>query len=56
MVRGDTHELYNCRENNNRTQEHFAIYGLPTQVITDNGAQITSQEFEEFLKSNGIQH
>ena len=29
---------------------------VPTQVVTDNAAQFTSQEFEEFLKSNGIQH
>ena len=29
---------------------------LPTQVVTDNEAQFKSQEFEEFLKLNGIQH
>ena len=34
----------------------FATHGLPTQVVTDNGPQFTSQEFEVFLKSNGIQH
>ena len=34
----------------------FATHGLPTQVVTDNGAQFTSQEFGEFLKLNGIQH
>ena len=34
----------------------FVTHGLPTQVVTDNGAQFTSQEFEDFLKSNGIQH
>ena len=33
----------------------FVSHGLPTQVVTDNEAQFTSQEFEDFLKSNGIQ-
>ena len=34
----------------------FVTHGLPTPVVTDNGAQFKSQEFEDFLKSNGIQH
>ena len=36
----------------------FATHGLPTEVVTDNGPQFTShnQEFEVFLKANGIQH
>ena len=37
-------------------QKLFATHGLPTQVITDNGPQSTSQEFEVFLEANGIQH
>ena len=31
----------------------FATHELPIQVVTENGAQFTSQEF---LKLNGIQH
>ena len=34
----------------------FATHGLPKEFITDNGAQFTSAEFEEFMKSNGICH
>ena len=34
----------------------FAAYGLPQQVVTDNGPQFTSTEFSYFMKSNGIKH
>ena len=34
----------------------FSRFGLPKQVVTDNGPQFVSQEFEDFLKNNGIKH
>ena len=34
----------------------FAAHRLPELLVSDNGAQFTSQEFEEFLKANGIKH
>lgn len=34
----------------------FAAYGLPTTIVTDGGPQFKSQEFGNFLKSNGIHH
>ena len=34
----------------------FSSYGLPEQLVSDNGPQFTSTEFEKFLKSNGIKH
>ena len=33
-----------------------AAYGLPAQVVTDNGSQFTSDEFATFMKMNGIKH
>ena len=34
----------------------FARFGLPEQILTDNGPQLVSEEFQEFTRSNGIQH
>ena len=34
----------------------FSIYGLPNQVVTDNGRQFTSNQFKSFMKQNGINH
>jgi transposase InsO family protein len=34
----------------------FAAYGLPEQVMSDNGSQFTLQEFADFMKRNGTKH
>ena len=34
----------------------FGRHGLPEIVVTDNGSNFVSKEFEEFLKQNGIRH
>ena len=34
----------------------FAIYGIPEEIVTDNGRQFISDTFETFLKRNGIKH
>ena len=34
----------------------FAPYGLPEQVVTNNGPQFSAGEFNSFLKSNGVKH
>ncbi len=31
-------------------------WGLPRQIITDNGPQFTSYRFQEFLKQHNIKH
>ena len=37
-------------------RQTFAAYGLPDQVVTDNGPQFMSEEFVTFLKSQGVKH
>ncbi|XDV15015.1 hypothetical protein PO909_015169 [Leuciscus waleckii] len=34
----------------------FGRFGLPQQLVSDNGPQLVSEEFEAFMKANGIQH
>ena len=34
----------------------FANFGLPEEVVSDNGPQFTSQEFNRFCVNNGIKH
>ena len=34
----------------------FAQYGLPEQLVSDNGPQFTSDDFAQFLRSNGVKH
>ena len=33
----------------------FSDWGLPTQIVSDNGPQFISEEFKTFLRENGIQ-
>ena len=34
----------------------FGSYGIPEQLVSDNGPQFVSDEFAMFLKQNGVKH
>ena len=37
-------------------QHLFSRYGIPEQIVSDNGPQFRSEEFEGFTRSLGIRH
>lgn len=39
-----------------KLREMFATHGLPETIVSDNGTNFTSCEFEEFMLRNGIKH
>jgi transposase InsO family protein len=34
----------------------FATYGLPDQIVSDNGPQFTAEDFAAFMQANGVRH
>ena len=34
----------------------FSFHGIPRRLVTDNGPQFRSVEFQEFMKGNGVKH
>ena len=38
------------------SKHFFSNFGLPDEIVSDNGPQFTAQQFQEFCKCNGIKH
>ena len=39
-----------------KLRDVFCRYGIPQQLVSDNGSQFTSEECCKFMKANGIEH
>ena len=39
-----------------KLRDNFTTHGPPEVLVSDNGSTFTSDEFEEFMTGNGIQH
>ena len=40
----------------NKLRDFCSRYGLPKKIVSDNGKQLISSEFERFCEANGIKH
>lgn len=55
-------EVYSMHSNTttaavlNKLVELIARFGIPEQIVTDNGRQFVSSDFEKFCKDNAIKH
>lgn len=54
MVGGFPHDLHNVKRTIEVLRNLFAAYGLPEEVVSDNGPQFASAEFKQFLDKNGV--
>ena len=54
----DVEIITKCNSTNtiNCLRKWFSHYGLPNQLISDNGSQFTSEEFKNYVNVNGIKH
>lgn len=52
----DMNQSITASQTINALRSIFARFGLPRQIASDNGPSFTSQEFQNFLKVNGIKH
>eukprot|EP00795_Rhopilema_esculentum_P009037 gene9037-16680_t len=52
----EVHEMSTSGATIDKLRYIFASYGLPKELVSDNGPQFVSEDFDMFLKRNGIKH
>jgi len=40
----------------NALRKFFSSFGLPEEIVSDNGTQCTAHQFQTFCERNGIKH
>ena len=56
MVGGRENGHHDLNKTIEKLQSLSARYGMPSQLVSDNGPQFKSEKFQMFLKRNGIKH
>ncbi|GFW19290.1 uncharacterized protein K02A2.6 [Trichonephila clavipes] len=56
MVRSIPYEGNHNKKTIECLRDSFARFGLPRVLVSDNGSQFTSYEFQRFMHKNGVRH
>ncbi|GFR34150.1 uncharacterized protein K02A2.6, partial [Trichonephila clavata] len=56
MVRSVSYEDNHNQKTIECLRDSFARFGLPRVLVSDNGSQFTSYEFQRFMQINGVKH
>ena len=56
MARSSSDQSDNFESDIEKLPATFATHGIPTTLVSDNGSNFCSEEFEDFLTKNGIHH
>ena len=56
MARSKCHSFTTSQATVQQLRNISATHGLPQTIISNNGPQFVSKEFEQFCSSRGIQH
>ena len=54
MVRSSSDQSESLRVTIEKLRATFATHSIPTTLVSDNGSNFCSEEFEDFLTKNGI--
>ena len=56
MDRSDTYKINDRSQDHGDPSESFRSYGLPKVIVSDNRPGFVCEEFQQFIRMNGIRH